>query len=109
LTRQNREKFIVDRKAFMEYSDRFRDISWSLGSAEVQFAALEASGLEVINKGRVSKLEAYLSLICFRHHAKNRIKAVTRAEEEFSASKLLPSEHVHPALWRKAEEVKRGK
>jgi hypothetical protein len=101
-----RDKFLVDLRSFGTFSGDFKEVMLTIGTDALNPASLCERALTAINRGRVSKLEAYISLICWRQHAKNKGKAVVKAEDEFAVSKLLASEHVHPILWKKACEAK---
>ena len=59
-----------------------------------------------VNRAKTSEYEAYIVTICFRNEARDKLKAITKAENVFASTRLVASEAVHPKLWEKVALIK---
>jgi hypothetical protein len=63
---------------------------------------------QVVFDIRLLRFEAKICLILFHDKATHPLKALNRAEKEFSVTKKLPEGSVFAPLWKRCEALKRA-
>jgi hypothetical protein len=102
---QARDKFIADCACYEKFGVAVAEMKWGGRS---QMNLLDHTQ-EIVNIGKVSKFEMFIIMIGYHNMSKNKLKALQKAELEFSSTKMLPATAVHPKLWERAQAIKNGK
>jgi hypothetical protein len=100
---QARDRFIADFANYSKFGIALKDLAFPCGKTKTQI--LDES-LVVVNRGKLSKFEAFAIVICYKNQAKNRLKSIQKAESEFASAKQNPADVMFAPLWKKIVAVK---
>ncbi len=89
----------------MKYVDS-KEIVQVTSSNNRDLNAVVASATQTINFVKLTKLEAKLILILYRGKATEPLKAINRAEKEYSSTNIDPASTVYHYLYKQVKEIK---